>query len=103
MEDKIYIPIEIDDEDGMVVCETSESVSSCDELIADILAGYCPHRVIAIDLQEVDVSQEIAREVVARAWDLDIELTHEIKEFCEAHGVKVPMDIRIIGGIYGNR
>lgn len=102
MDDKVYIPIEIslgEDGEDLIFAETNEADGNWDELISDILGGYAPYKVIAVEPHENDVSRLVAQEVIARAWDMDIEITAEVRDFCEGQGVPVPADVRVSGEV----
>lgn len=99
--DTVYVPTQFVDEQE-IMAETDEVNGDLDELITDILHGFCPYRVIEVDTYEHDVSKLVAQEVIARAWDLDIEITQEVKDFALFHGVSVPADVRV-SNLDGNR
>jgi hypothetical protein len=64
-------------------------------VIRDFVAGQFDHprRVIAFNTVEGwsrEVSEDIAREVVERAWRDGEALTAGTREFCERHGIVLP-------------
>ena len=64
-------------------------------VIRDFVAGQFEHprRVIAFNTVEGwsrEVSEDIAREVVERAWRHGGALTAGTREFCERHGIVLP-------------
>jgi hypothetical protein len=67
-------------------------------VIRDFVAGQFDHprRVIAFNTIEGwsrEVSEDIAREVVDRAWRSGEALTAGTRDFCERHGIALPAAI----------
>src|SRR5512144_434703 len=75
--------------------ETDLADADQETVIRDLVAGQFDHprRVIAFNTAEGwarEVSEDIAREVVQRAWQDGDTLTEGTRRFCQNHGIVLP-------------
>lgn len=90
--EKVYIVVSDFGSAGCAYNETDERYTDRETLVRDLIDAQftTPIRVVAFDPKECDVSAEIARDVVERAWTENVDLTDDVIDFCEDHGVDVP-------------
>lgn len=86
----VAVHIVLDDfgDSGRIYRETDEAQADFDTVVADILSGQYnnPLRVVAFNTAEGwarDVTEDVAREVLARAYRDDLSLRGNIREFVE--------------------